>query len=282
MDWRVQVVKSGVVNRLPFERGIRRAKRRLIGYYPDESNLQQTLADYEWMTSVLRSVSRSFEDSVALEVGSGWFPTIPLMLAREGARHVYLTDLTPNMDEATFQATLRFVAGRVNWREAEGKTFADFPFSYLAPFEPKQLRDGSLDFVVSRAVLEHVPRDDLPVLFSTLRDKLSRDGLMVHIVDHSDHLAHVDASLSMVNFLTWSPRRHRVVSWIAGGGENRLRHHEYIPIFEAAGLEVMATDADVHEPTRRVLRTLRLAPPYADMEPDTLAVLRSIYVLRRR
>jgi hypothetical protein len=86
----------------------------------------------------------------------------------------------------------------------------------------------------------------------------------------------------MVNFLTWSPRRHRIVTRIARDGENRLRYHEYRAIFETAGYDIIATRADVHEATRAVLPTLHLAPPYAEMAPDELATLRSIFVLRAR
>lgn len=282
MDWRVKVVRSGVVSRLPFESRLRRVKRKLVGYRPDESNLRQTADDYAAMAAVVNALGRSFEGSVVLEIGSGWFPTIPLLLARDRARHVYLSDLSPHMDHQTFQETAAFVARECGWSECEGRAFADFPFTYLAPFEPGQLRDGSVDFVVSRTVLEHVPTDDLGSLLAPLRSKLSSDGLMVHLVDHSDHLAHGDHRISMVNFLTWSAGTHRVVNWIAGGGENRLRHHEYPKIFEDAGFDVVTTRTEIHEPTRRILPTLPLAQPYAGMPLDTLATLHSIYVLRAK
>lgn len=280
MDWRVQVIKAGVLNRLPFEAHLRQVKRRLVGYSPDEANLRQTAEDYAHMAQAVASVGRGFDGAAVLEIGSGWFPTIPLLLARDGARRVFLTDLARNMDERTFGVALDFVARHRAWPGVAGRRFEDFPFTYLAPFAPAQVRDRSLEFIASRTVLEHVPRRDLVALLRSLAAKLTGAGLMVHLVDHSDHLAHADPRLSMVNFLTWSARTHRFVTWLARGGENRLRHHEYPEVFRAAGLDVVASHAHVHEPTRRRLPTLRLAPPYDRMDPDALAIIRSIYVLR--
>jgi SAM-dependent methyltransferase len=279
MGWRLRVAKAAVVNRLPLRAQLSGLKRRLLGYSFDEDNLKQTVADYREMTTRLDAIGRRFADAVVLEIGSGWFPTIPLLLARDGVRHVYLSDLTPHMDDRTFESTLEFVSALDDWPASPARDFSAFPFSYLAPFDPAQLAERSLDFVISRTVLEHVPRVQLAPLLAELRAKLHPDGLMVHLIDHSDHLAHGDASMSMVNFLTWSPRTHRIVNRIAKAGENRLRHHEYRAVFEAAGYDVIAAHGEVHEPTRRQVATLRLASPYAAMEPDELAILRSIYVL---
>jgi hypothetical protein len=281
MDWRLRVAKAAVVNRLPLRAGLRRAKRQLFGYAaPIGDNLQHTLADYAQMTAMLDSLGRTFARAAVLEIGSGWFPTIPLVLARDGARHVYLTDVTPNMDEATFGAAAAFIAKRLQWHDVHSTRFADYPFTYLAPFDADGVDDGSLDYVISRSVLEHVPTDELPALLAPFRTKLRASGLMLHLIDHSDHLAHGDPSLSMINFLTWSPQMHRTVCRIAGGGENRLRHHEYRRIFEDAGYEVVAIRAKPNERALRQLPALRLAPPYSTMAPDELAVLRSLYVLR--
>jgi len=158
-------------------------------------------------------------------------------------------------------------------------TIDDLPITYLAPFDPSAVPDGSVDFVISRTVLEHIPPDDLVNLFLALRPKLSPQGLMIHLVDHSDHLEHTDKSLSKINFLTWSVRKHAFVNSLTREGENRLRHHEYLPVFEMTGYQLVTTIADVHEPTRAIAKSLPLVAPYSDMTSDQLATLSSLYVL---
>lgn len=281
MDWRLQIIKKAVFSRIPFGNRLRRLKRRLWGYEPHPGNLDYTLKNLELMRAELKSLGRSFRGSRVLEIGSGWFPTIPLMLAMENVEHVYMTDLVPHMDDITFGSTLRYL----NRRYAESGFFnnisclEDVPISYLAPFEPAQVSDGSLDFIISRTVLEHIPPAEISEFFSVLRPKLKPDGLMVHVIDNSDHLEFSDKSISRIHFLTWGKRKHSFINFLMKDGENRLRHHEYPPLFERAGFRVLREKTMLHAPTRDQVGTLRLASPYSGMSPEQLAVLTSVYVL---
>lgn len=281
MDWRLKVAKQAVLARVPFGHTLRRIKRQFLGYDPDPENLRDTLSCLTQMQQALQRLNRSFEGATVLEIGSGWFPTIPIMLAVDGARRVIMSDLNPHMDDVTFASTLRFLKGLMptNQRLNAITSLSDLPITYLAPFDATAVPSGTIDYVISRTVLEHIPPDNLVDLLETLRPKLAPTGLMVHLVDHSDHLEHTDKSLSKINFLTWSKRKHAFVNFLTMEGENRLRHHEYHPIFEGAGYRVVSTAAEVHEPTRTMVRSLQLVSPYSSMSPDQLATVTSLYVL---
>lgn len=284
MGWRTAVAKRAILGRMPFGNEIRRAKRRLFGYEPDATNLASTLSHLAEMEAVLRSQRRSFAGATILEIGSGWFPTIPVMLVIGGAKKVFLSDLTPHMDAVTFSATLRFLSAHdpACSHLLTEKAFEDFPLTYLAPFRIHDVPDGSLDFIISRTVLEHIPKVDLKKLWLDLRVKLRSDGLMLHYIDHSDHLEHSDKSISKVNFLTWSVRKHAFINWLTKGGENRLRHHEYRQIFEDSGYDIVSTSTRLHEPTRAIINDLPLAEPFREMTPEEIAILSSLYVLTPR
>ena len=109
MDWRLKVVKQALMSRIPFGQPLRRLKRRYFGYEPDPGNLERTLANFGQMKETLGSLGRSFEGATVLEIGTGWFPSIPIMLALGGAKRVLMTDLTQHMDEVTFSATLKYL-----------------------------------------------------------------------------------------------------------------------------------------------------------------------------
>lgn len=281
MDWRLKVAKQAVLARVPFGRTLRRIKRQLLGYEPDPENLADTLSCLTQMQRALHSLKRTFEGATVLEIGSGWFPAIPIMLALNGARRVIMSDLNPHMDDVTFASTLRFLKNLMptNQRLSAVTSLNDLPITYLAPFDATAVSSGTIDYVISRTVLEHIPPDDLADLLKTLHPKLAPAGLMVHHVDHSDHLEHTDKSISKINFLTWSRRKHAFVNFLTMEGENRLRHHEYHPIFESAGYKVVSTTAEVHAPTRTMVKSLRLVSPYSSMSQDQLAALTSLYVL---
>jgi Methyltransferase domain len=130
-------------------------------------------------------------------------------------------------------------------------------------------------------VLEHIPPDDLVELFSILRPKLKPDGLMLHVVDNSDHMEHRDKSISRLNFLTWPSGRHQLINRWMQGGENRLRHHEYKELFKRAGFKLVHEHSDVHAATEQAVENLRprLQPQYAAMSSQQLATLTSFFVL---
>lgn len=284
MDWRLEVARRAVLRRLPFGDELRRLKRRWLGYEPDAANLRGTLSNLDEMQSALRELARTFEGATILEIGSGWFPSIPIMLALGGGKRVLMSDLRPHMDEITFGATLRFLREVMpeDQRLRAIRALRDLPVEYLTPFDACAIPDGTIDFVISRTVLEHIPPHDLLDLLRALRPKLARGGLMVHLIDHSDHLEHTDKSISRINFLTWPKWVHLLVNFLMMDGENRLRHHEYRSIFERAGFQVVNELAEVHEPTRARATSLALAPPYSSMTPEQLASLTSLYVLSAR
>ena len=281
MRWYLKVVKQTVLTRIPFGTAIRRFKRKFFGYEPDPENLLSTLENLEEMEAELNAVGRSFEGAVLLEVGSGWFPAIPIMLALKGIKHIFMTDLTPHMDVVTFESTLHFLKKTFpeNQRLQAIYRLEDLPVTYVSPFDASKISDASIDLVISRTVLEHIPQDELIRLLEILRPKLARDGLMVHLIDYSDHLEHSDKTISTVNFLTWSEHKHAFINLLMREGENRLRHHEYKDIFHKAGFSVLKDSVLVHEATREIVKTLPLAKPYCYMSAKQLAGLRGIYIL---
>ena len=119
---------------------------------------------------------------VVLEVGSGWWPIIPLMMRLAGAHRVYLVDTQRLLDVQL----LRGIAGklrehadaiavRLGADAAYVRAMLDCPddaplaellehfrLVYLAPADATALAldDGSIDIAISRAVFEHIPPVD--------------------------------------------------------------------------------------------------------------------------
>lgn len=284
MGWKTYVARRAILQRLPGGQVLRSAKRRLFGYRPDPTNIELTLEQFEALRHAAAQGGQTLAGATVLEIGSGWFPTIPLLMVAHGAREVLLSDHVPHLDATTFATTLDVLAPTLaRFPELAGRrTLEDFHLRYLAPLRPAELADGSLDLVVSRTVLEHIDPPLLEQLLVGLRPKLAPGGLMVHCIDHSDHLEHNDRSLSKINFLTWSDRRHALVNRLTQEGENRLRHHEYRALFEACGYTVRHESGEPHEPTRRIAATLPLAGRFASMTPEQLSILTSYFVVAPR
>lgn len=275
------VAKLALMGHAPFGDALRNVKRRLLGYKPNPGNIRDTVADLDEMQQQLLLHGRSFEGARVLEIGSGWFPTVPLALSLRGAREVILADHVKHLDDVSFAAACQHLASRYpSFETLAGRTrFEEFPFRYAVPFLPSGMPDCSIDVVISRAVLEHIDEPVLEQIHRQLLPKLARGGALVHCIDHSDHLAHHDKSISMLNFLSWPDWKHRLVNRLTCEGENRLRHSDYARLFERCGYRVLAEQRTVHPPSLAALAKLRLAPRFQGYAAEDLATLRSIFVL---
>lgn len=58
--------------------------------------------------------------------------------------------------------------------------------------------------VTSTSVLEHVPVEQIPILFAEIKRVLKPGGIASHHVAHKDHWSDGDSSLHSMNYLQYS------------------------------------------------------------------------------
>lgn len=132
---------------------------------------------------------------------------------------------------------------------------------------------GSVDFVWSQAVLEHIGRAEFCDYMKELRRVLRDDGCASHTVDLKDHLG------GQLNNLRFSDRvwESSLMS-CSGFYTNRLRFSEMLDIFRDAGFSAEVTRvarwSEVPTPRRR------LAKQFRDWPEDDLLVSGFDVVLR--
>ena len=123
------------------------------------------------------------------------------------------------------------------------KDLEHYGIYYIAPYDATNihLSDMSIDACISTNTLEHIPKFDIILIFSELYRKLKDEGIVSLIIDYSDHYAHTDNNISLLNFLKfshhqWKRYNHKIHF------QNRLRHYEYIDIFEKIGFRTIKED----------------------------------------
>ena len=293
MKWQLQVLRGAVKTAMPFQPTLRRLKRSVSTYTPSLDNLNTTLDDLSELINLLRTTGRDVKGRTILEIGSGWFPVIPILYIILGAPRVVMSDLNRYMDDGTFRSARDYIrqnADRVADRlqidplhivdVLEGaNTLADLGLDYRVPFDTRDQPSGSMDLITSRTVLEHIPADALAGLLPDWARLLSADGVMAHAIDMSDHFEHSDKTISRVNFLCFSARVWRLIN-AASDYQNRLRHSDFLSLFARHNLDVLALKTDTDDRARRDLARLELAPPFDRMSPDDLAILTSYVVLK--
>jgi hypothetical protein len=158
-----------------------------------------------------------------------------------------------------------------------------YGITYLAPADARRtgLEDGSIDLFCTTSVLEHVPADSVREILRECRRIASGRAVMSHVIDYTDHYAHSDPSIGLYNFLQFAD-----VEWEpfnpAMHYQNRLRHFEYGPIFDAAGFTTVDERRIDSPPSEADLRGLQPAERFRSMTPEQLTVRTGHWVLARR
>lgn len=138
-----------------------------------------------------------------------------------------------------------------------------------------KLSDSSIDFCFSNSVLQHIPKDQFPLLVSEMHRVISPSGVCVHRVDLKDMLGGKLNHLRFPEFL-WESRLFRN----SGFYTNRFRFQEMIQMFSDGGFQ-----HDVPLIMRwNSLPTCRssMSGLFCDLPEDELLVSHFDLVLRRK
>lgn len=234
---------------------------------------------------------------IAIELGTGWFPIVPVALYLCGAESVTTYDLAPLLRPAALRQTLAFFSeydrhGRLparlpgfrpermdRLRQVLADADSATPAALLAQLNihtrigdarSTGLPAGSVDLVFSTVVFEHVPRDVLAGLFTEFRRVSSPHAVMSHYIGLKDQYANFDPSLSPFNFLKYSERQWR---WLNNRmiPLTRLRIPEYRRLHVEAGYRIVR---EVNTSgTMEDLQRIRLAPEFEKYSQSDLLVL---------
>lgn len=286
--WHRNVALSGLKTRLPFRNELRHLARAWVPSPPLSEN------DDYYFENALEMVGAARDAGVRIggryiEIGTGWTPILSVCFFAAGAEEIELFDLHPYLDaKGARRAQLLVRRGASRLATVCGRSEDDvlrridaYRYRFHCPFDVARLEGASADLVATRAVLEHVPEAALPALYAGLARALKPGGSAVHLIDNSDHFEHQDKSISRVNFLRYSDEAWRLIEALAGERQNRLRHSDHRALLAASGLSIVAETAAIDSGALAALRLLKLAPRFAACDPENLATLKSLFVLKK-
>lgn len=306
MNWRRKAQIQNIVAALPLADAIYFALQRMCG------SLRRGQSDpREWFTAAaqfvawLEAAGRSIAGGRVLEVGTGRNVNLPLALWLWGARAIVTVDLNHYLSSTLVFEALDFLRAHerevaqlfgARAQEAEFQTrlaqlrafTGDLPsLLRLARIEyhphtdagALPLADKSIDFHLSHAVFEHIPATEIERILTEARRLLAPDGLLLHVIDPSDHFAHDDSSITAINFLQFDDRAWQRLAGNRFMFHNRLRSCEYLALFARVGMRVIRQAETVDEPSLRALKDgFPLHAQFRHMPPEALAV-RSLNIM---
>ncbi len=233
------------------------------------------------------------------ELGTGWHAVVPAGLFLCGASEIWTVDIVSHLDAGRLEQALgliceysdrgalaRHLPGVRPERLARLKQAAAGAGARPAPETLEALgiharvRDaqdtglptGSIDLVISDAVLEYLPQE---VLANMLREfkRIARPGAVLsHYLNLGDQYATFDHQITPFNFLKYSQRQWR---WLDSpvAGKSRRRLPDYRRIFAEAGCPVLREDHASGGASD--LAKIRLAPEFRHYSQEDLLVIQA-------
>lgn len=307
MHWRIKGLLQKTLGALPGGDALHyRMQRRFGGMRDPRREIGLKLDDWEGMVKQLREAGLEIPGARLMEIGSGWYPTLPLACHLVGAARVHTVDLNRLLKPDLMRLCIEMLGEqlprlasvcRIDPAETEARyarlraastrsddpaTISDGVIEYRAPADAADpgLSDGSIDAIFSNSVLEHVPPDAIERIHRASLRLLRPGGWIFHSVNCGDHYAYVDPKVHQLHYLRFSDRE-----WARWNNaflyQNRLRAHQFVDAARDAGFEIVRDSSHVGPQRLEQLRTMTVAPEFARFTPEQLCITTVDFIGRK-
>jgi len=253
--WIQKAIIQKIISYLPFSKNINYFFQKYVTKgenLNDEYFLDRLEHAKEHLNYYNKFTGNAFPSS-SLEIGTGWYPIVPISLFLVGSDKIYSVDISLLTSKKRIATTLeKFVESH---NSGKLKAYIDYKndrfeviASILANLEKYDLdqilktlkityiiedarklslADNSIDLVNSNNTFEHIyPEMLIPILKEFNRVVKKQNGVMSHFIDMSDHFAHLDKTINIYNFLQFTDKQWK---WIDNSiqPQSRIRIYDY-------------------------------------------------------
>jgi len=231
-----------------------------------------------------------------LEIGTGWYPVVPISLFLYGANNINTIDISPLLTKESLKIALtRFVNisdnGELNryikvsperlailkklYNEYDGLPMNEILATLKINYVIKDARatgfaDKYFDMVSSNNTFEHIYPSILEGILKEFKRVTKSGGLMSHSIDMSDHFAHFDKAISVFNFLKYSDKQWELID-NSIQPQNRYRINEYKDLYKKLGIPI--TKETLVRGSMDALKQLDLDNKYSGEPLEDIAVI---------
>lgn len=302
--WKLKQMVQKTISYLPYSRSINYLFQKYVtkGVYLNDEYFYDRLTHAKEHLHYFKQFSTKKLPQSALELGTGWYPVVPVAFYLVGVEVVYSVDISFLTSKERIKTTLeKFVEAYTKgtlgeyltvmserWKTLEN-ILKDYNTLSLEEILKKlniiyliedarqlSLAEGSIDLVNSNNTFEHIyPEILIPILADFKRVTNKHHGVMSHFIDMSDHFAHFDKTITVYNFLQFSEEKWKRLD-NSLQPQSRLRISEYKTIYEQLGLPIHAETSRKGDIT--ALNTVELDSKYKTMPAETVAITHCHFV----
>lgn len=296
--WILKAIVQKVISYLPWSNKINYLFQKYVtkGVYLSDEYFYDRLGHARDHLNAYKKYANTAVPAICLELGTGWYPVVPICCFLAGAEKIYSVDISfltskerikVSMDkikEAHDKGVLKeyvdldddrlahFLTTYEKWETLSLEALLDqLNLEYLIKdARALPLADNSIDLVNSNNTFEHI----YPVILTPILKEFSRivkkeGGIMSHFIDMSDHFAHFDKTINIYNFLQFSEQQwSRIDNSIQP--QSRLRIDDYRMIYQQLGIPI--TDESFRAGDLEALAQIKLDAMYAEKTMETNAI----------
>ena len=296
--WKQKAIVQKTISYLPFGQNINYFFQKYVTKgenLNDEYFLDRLGHAKEHIHYYQKITGNSFPNS-SLEIGTGWYPVVPISLFLIGSETIYSVDIKMLTSKERIVTTLKkfiecyelgkltdFIEYIPERFEVIQSILADLEkydlaqilqllkINYLIEDARKlSLADNSIDLVNSNNTFEHIyPEILIPILKEFKRIVKKPNGVMSHFIDMSDHFAHFDKSINIYNFLQFSDKQWK---WIDNSiqPQSRIRIYDYKKIYE--DLNIPISELSLRAGNINDLKSVTLDSSFSNKSMEEIAV----------
>ncbi len=294
--WILKAVVQKIISYLPYRHRINYLFQKYItkGVYLTDEYFEDRLIHAKSHIESYNKHALSVQGITSLELGTGWYPVVPLSLFLSGANKIYTVDISALCDKEKLLTTIKMF---VDYKKSNKlNTFLNIlpkRFDILLDIIKKEhefsvedvltklniiylvqdarqldLEDGLIDLIHSNNTFEHVYPEILESLLIEFKRLISSKGMMSHFIDMSDHFAHFDRTITIYNFLKFSDRQWMLID-NAVQPQNRWRLADYKNLYKKLEInitEILDTRTDIEK-----IKSIQLHRKYQNFNLEELA-----------
>ncbi len=298
--WVLKAVIQKTISFLPYKHHLNLLFQTYVtkGVQLSEAYFEDKLIHFKQHNQFRKKYLANQPDWSVLEIGTGWYPVVPICCFLAGAKEITSVDLSRLTNKDKLKTTLEaFINGHQKGQLKEYfqalphrwailvDIYANYEtisfeeacqqlhFNYLVTDARKlPLQDNSVEFILSNNTFEHIYEDILKDILREFKRVLAPTGLMSHFIDMSDHFAHLDQSITIYNFLKYSPKEwDRIDNSIQP--QNRLRITHFREMYQ--NLDIPITE-EVNRPGDvKVVKNLSIHAYLKDLSAEEIAISHS-------
>lgn len=303
-SWIVKAIVQKTISFLPRSHSINHFFQRHVthGLTLDDSFMEDKLTHVHKHLAFFNTYGLPAPDPVAFELGTGWFPIIPVCLFLSGFSRVVTVDIVPLLRRENVLKTMErllewnkqqklkpflpgFIPERITVLEKAVTQCRNYSVPDLLSLVGIEAVQGNItrikprkplaNLVISNNTLEHITEASLGDVLLSIRKWALPHAMMSHFIDMTDHFSHFDPSISPYHFLRYSDT---VWQWINNSiqPQNRLRICDYLHVFRKYGIYI------IHEEDRPgypdIISQFRMSKHFQKYTDKDLAVTHSYLV----